>query len=92
MAHSIVCLPLSHLATEDGRHYASLSVCLRRHLLSLGQLFALAALPSSLKLRRDKPLSPHLFGAESQFLRARFAPLRILWSFIRKGKRILSLE
>jgi hypothetical protein len=44
MAHSVVCLPSSHLAAEDGRHYATLSVCLRRHLLSLGQLFALASL------------------------------------------------
>jgi hypothetical protein len=51
MAHIVVCLSLSHLATGGGRHYASLSVYLRRHLLSLGQLFAPAALPSSLKLR-----------------------------------------
>jgi hypothetical protein len=59
MAHSIVCLSLSHLATGGGRHYASLSVCLRRHLLSLGQLFALAALRSE--------FYGVLFGRASEF-------------------------
>jgi len=65
MAHSVVCLSLSHLATGGGRHYASLSVCLRRHLLSLGQFFALAALRSVPHRKR------HLRQAGSQFLRAR---------------------
>ena len=31
-----------HLATKGGRHYAALSICLRRHLLSLDQYATLS--------------------------------------------------
>jgi len=37
--------------------------------------FALASLPSSPKLRRDKPLSPHPFGAGPRFLISHFGGL-----------------